>query len=98
LTTPQPETLRLQPDGGIPNSGLPVLQRGDVLVLPAGAGHCNEGDTGDLVVVGAYPNGMGWDLRRGEADEYDEVIANIAAVPLPDTDPVGGPLTELWSG
>jgi uncharacterized protein YjlB len=25
LTSLQPETLRLQPDGGIPNSGLPVL-------------------------------------------------------------------------
>jgi uncharacterized protein YjlB len=91
LTSLQPETLRLQPDGGIPNSGLPVLiyrgieiarevlaivagnvrvrlggpggssleaRRGDVLVLPAGPGHCNEGDISDLLVLGAYPNAM----------------------------------------
>jgi uncharacterized protein YjlB len=74
--------------------------RGDVLVLPAGTGHRNEGADGDLLVVGAYPGGMAWDLRRGEPDEYDEVLANIAAVPLPDTDPVkgaAGPLTRLWT-
>ena len=75
------------------------VERGDVLVLPAGTGHCNAGSSPDLLVVGAYPNGMRWDLRRGDPGEREEVLANIAAVPLPDTDPVhgaGGPLTELW--
>ncbi|WP_217923451.1 cupin domain-containing protein [Miltoncostaea oceani] len=75
--------------------------RGDVLVLPAGTGHCNAGASADLVVVGAYPGGMGWDLRRGDPAERDEVLANIAAVPVPDTDPVhgaGGPLPRLWRG
>ena len=162
MTAPQPESLALEPDAGIPNSRLPVLiyhdleaahdaagaerlfaehgwrgawrngifpfhhfhstahevlaiargevrvglggpagesliaRRGDVLVLPAGTGHRNEGDSGDLLVVGAYPNGMSWDLRRGDLGEYDEVVANIAAVPLPDSDPVGGDLRRLW--
>ena len=73
---------------------------GDVLVLPAGTGHCKVGATPDLQVVGAYPGGMWCDLRRGDPAERDEVLANIAAVPLPDSDPVGGtngPLRELWS-
>jgi uncharacterized protein YjlB len=73
--------------------------RGDVLVLPAGTGHCNAGASADLLVVGAYPNGMRWDLRRGDRAERDEVLANIEAVPLPDADPVhgrDGPLTEIW--
>jgi uncharacterized protein YjlB len=72
---------------------------GDVLVLPAGTGHCNAGSSAELLVVGAYPDGMSWDLRRGDPVEHDEVIANIRAVPLPRADPVqgpGGPLTELW--
>jgi uncharacterized protein YjlB len=72
---------------------------GDVLVLPAGTSHCNQGASGDLLVVGAYPDGMSWDLRRGDPAEHEEVLANIGAVPLPDTDPVGGPdgrLLELW--
>jgi uncharacterized protein YjlB len=73
--------------------------RGDVLVLPAGTGHCNEGSSGDLLVVGAYPDGMSWDIRRGDPAEHDEAVANIRAVPLPGADPVegpDGPLTELW--
>jgi uncharacterized protein YjlB len=74
---------------------------GDVLVLPAGTGHRNEGSSPDLLVIGAYPDGMPWDLRRGDPAEHDEVLANIRAVPLPKADPVEGPngsLTELWRG
>ena len=73
--------------------------RGDVLVLPAGTGHCNQGSSADLLVIGAYPDGMPWDIRRGDPAEHDEALANIRAVPLPRADPVGGPegrLTELW--
>jgi uncharacterized protein YjlB len=73
---------------------------GDVLVLPAGTGHRNLGASPDLQVVGAYPDGMRWDLRRGDPAEHDEVVASIAAVPLPGADPVAGadgPLTGLWA-
>jgi uncharacterized protein YjlB len=72
---------------------------GDVLVLPAGTGHCNLGSRRGFLVVGAYPGGMRWDIRRGEPAEHDEVVANIRAVPLPDRDPVlggEGPLVKLW--
>jgi uncharacterized protein YjlB len=76
------------------------IGQGDVLVLPAGTGHCNEGSSGDLLVIGAYPDAMPWDLRRGDPAEHDEVVANIQAVPLPGADPVegqSGSLSELWS-
>jgi uncharacterized protein YjlB len=75
------------------------VRPGDVLVLPAGTGHCNAGSTRDLLVIGAYPDGMEWDIRRGDPSEHDEVLANIGAVPLPSADPVhgpDGPLPELW--
>jgi uncharacterized protein YjlB len=77
------------------------LTAGDVVVLPAGTGHCNVGSSADLLVVGAYPNGVRWDLRRGDPSERDEVLANIARVPLPVQDPVrgpDGPLVELSVG
>jgi uncharacterized protein YjlB len=76
------------------------LSAGDVIVLPAGTGHSNTGSSADLLVVGAYPNGMRWDVRRGDPAERDEVLANLAQVPLPDQDPVagaGGQLLKLWS-
>jgi uncharacterized protein YjlB len=85
---------------GGPEGETVQVTRGDVLVLPAGTGHCNEGSSSDLLVVGAYPDGMSWDLRRGDPAEYDEVQANIAAVPEPATDPVGGgggALPRLWA-
>jgi uncharacterized protein YjlB len=85
---------------GGPQGSRVELSAGDVVVLPAGTGHCNAGSEPGLLVVGAYPKGMRWDLRRGDPSEHDEVLANIARVPLADTDPVGGAngrLVELWS-
>lgn len=80
--------------------GQPLSVRsGDVLVLPAGTGHRNLRSSGDLLVVGAYPGAMAWDVRRGDPAEYAEVRANLAAVPLPQTDAVsgaGGALVSLW--
>jgi uncharacterized protein YjlB len=84
---------------GGPDGPVFEVAAGDVLVLPAGTGHCNLGQTPDLTVVGAYPDGMWCDLRRGDPAERAEVLANIAAVPLPRTDPLlgaGGPLIEAW--
>lgn len=84
---------------GGPEGATLEVSGGDVLVLPAGTGHRNEGSSADLLVVGAYPDGMSWDLRRGDPEEYDEVRANIEAVPLPGIDPVGGEsgaLPRLW--
>ncbi len=84
--------------GGI--GGTPVrLSAGDVVVIPAGVGHCNEGQTPDLVVVGAYPGGGHYDICRDDISQRKRVIANIVRVPLPETDPVvgpDGPLRRLW--
>ena len=72
---------------------------GDVVVLPAGVGHCSvSGHTG-YEMVGGYPVGLSWDMRTGLAEERDEVLANLARLALPATDPVfgrQGPLLELW--
>lgn len=77
-----------------------AVAAGDVVVIPAGVGHRLERGTPDLLVVGAYPEGRAWDLRRGDPAEHTEVLANIAAVPMPATDPLagaGGPLTAAWA-
>jgi uncharacterized protein YjlB len=67
-----------------------MLRAGDVVVIPAGVAHRNMGQSGDLLVVGAYPGGADYDIRRGDPAELEEVTRAIAAVPLPDMDPVLG--------
>jgi len=49
------------------------LVAGDVVVPSAGTGDCNAGSDPDLLVVGAYPNAMRWDIRRGDPAERDPV-------------------------
>jgi uncharacterized protein YjlB len=85
---------------GGPSGATFDVAAGDVLVLPAGTGHRNEGSSADFLVVGAYPDGMDWDLRRGDPAEYEEARRRIAAVPLPAADPVSGgsgALPRLWA-
>lgn len=75
------------------------LEPGDVVVIPAGVAHRNLEASDDLVVVGAYPPHQIWDLNTGGEEERPRADENIAAVPLPETDPVlgpDGPLIALW--
>lgn len=75
------------------------VERGDVVVIPAGVSHRLDHSSDDFAVVGAYPPGQEWDLLKGEPGDREKAIANIGEVPLPETDPVmggDGPLTKLW--
>ena len=71
----------------------------DVVVIPAGVEHKRMESSLDFSVVGAYPGGHNWDLLRGLPGERPRADRNIAAVPLPDNDPIagpGGPLKQIW--
>jgi len=75
------------------------LRAGDVVVIPAGVAHKNEGASPDLLVVGAYPRGQSPDMRSPGAADHARALPQIAAVPLPAGDPVhgsSGPLVERW--
>jgi uncharacterized protein YjlB len=82
--------------------GEPIqVQAGDVVVIPAGVGHCKQEASSDFRVVGAYPAGQDWDLCTGKPEERPQVLHNIQQVPLPQADPVyglQGPLLEAWHG
>jgi uncharacterized protein YjlB len=85
---------------GGPNGREFDVGAGDVVVIPAGVGHRRLSSTPDFLVVGGYPPGQSWDLLRGEPGERPEADRNIAAVPMPKTDPVTGradPLLAHWA-
>lgn len=75
------------------------IEAGDIIIIPAGVGHKNL-ESENLGVVGAYPGGHEWDIKRGLEGERPQADENIAAVPIPLTDPLLGSkdgLTKIWN-
>jgi uncharacterized protein YjlB len=86
---------------GGPGGQVLTVKAGDVVVIPAGVAHRNQGQSDDLLIVGAYPaNAANPDLRRGDPAEHTAAVRAITEVPLPPNDPVqgsDGALLGLWS-
>lgn len=81
------------------NGATVELRQGDVVVIPAGVAHKREAATGDLLVIGSYPQGQRPDICRADAGAHDASAANVARVALPARDPVtgeAGPLLDCW--
>lgn len=81
----------------IGGEGAPVfdLDKGDVVILPAGTSHKNINSSKDFVCLGAYPTDTPYDMNYGR----EEKKTNILNVPLPKTDPIfgkEGPLFKYW--
>jgi uncharacterized protein YjlB len=76
------------------------VRAGDVILIPAGVAHHNIGTSPDFTVVGAYPDGRDWDLLRGLPGERPDSDRTIAALPIPDCDPIygaEGPMRQIWN-
>ena len=76
------------------------LSVGDALVLPAGTGHFRADAAANFQVCGAYPPGQeNYDTLRLGDPRPPDLLARIARLPLPRTDPIygaDGPLTKVW--
>jgi len=87
--------IQLGGPGGIECS----VKKGDVVLIPAGIAHKNNGSSSDFKVVGAYPKGQSWDMNYGKKEERPDADNNIKKVSLPDKDPVfgnDGPVSKKW--
>lgn len=75
------------------------IEEGDVVIIPAGVGHKKISASDDFAVIGAYPNGMDYDIKKGDSGERPEADENLSKVPMPENDPVYGKtegLIALW--
>lgn len=84
--------------GGPPPVGREIeVSAGDVVVLPAGTGHCRVEASEDFLVVGGYPPNQDTGISRTAVGE--EQRQAMLQTSFPPSDPVGGPdgpLTRLW--
>ena len=75
------------------------VEKGDVLIIPAGVAHKNQGAENSVGVIGAYPDGRDYDMNYGNPDERPGTDENIRKVPVPQTDPLfgkDGGLIKIW--
>jgi len=78
--------------GGELNSGRvePVVEKGDVMVVPAGVGHRLLEDYGGFEMVGSYPkDAKEWDMCYGKEAESEKIEA-IKKLDWFDMDPLYG--------
>lgn len=73
------------------DDGLTIeVRKGDVIVIPAGVAHKNLGKETQVMCVGGYPEGKEYDMNFGKPGERPQTDQNIAALKIPETDPVYG--------
>ena len=72
------------------------IEKGDLVVLPAGTAHKRIDSSSDFAVVGAYPDRQKWDMNYGKKEEVINARQNILKVALPTTDPVFGKDGQLF--
>ena len=76
------------------------VEKGDVIVIPAGVAHRNLGKEKDIICIGGYPGGKDYDMNYGKPEERPVADKRIAQVKIPRFDPVTGksdPLHLVWN-
>lgn len=84
--------------GGVNGSTL-NLEKGDVVIIPAGVAHKRIDEADGFQCLGAYPDGQEYDMNYGNEGERPATDENIRKVPMPENDPLygsDGPLIKNW--
>jgi uncharacterized protein YjlB len=74
---------------GNPDRVEPVVNQGDVIVVPAGVAHRLLEDRSDFCMVGSYPADQSWDMCYGRDNEA-HTVQDIKHLAWFDRDPVYG--------
>src|SRR5262245_14514221 len=75
------------------------VRSGDVVLIPAGVAHHNVSASPDFSGVRAYPDGRQRAVLRVLPGDRPKSDRTIAALPIPDYDPIygaDGPLRQIW--
>ena len=82
------------------NGEIVLVEKGDVIILPAGCGHYSVDNSLDYKFIGGYPKGADWNLKISLKNEDSiSIMKEILNIPIPDKDPVfgnDGPLFDFW--
>jgi uncharacterized protein YjlB len=84
--------------GGPSGKRLP-LEKGDVVIIPAGLAHRCTRASADFLCVGAYPGGNQYDINLGTKEEFEKAKPRLQKLPKPGKDPVFGKegfLKSFW--
>lgn len=76
-----------------------LLEKGDIIIIPAGLGHKSSKASTDFLCVGAYPNGSEYDINLGTREEFEKAKPRLLKIPKPMSDPVFGKegfLKSFW--
>jgi uncharacterized protein YjlB len=76
------------------------IEKGDVILIPAGVAHRNLGKEKDVICIGGYPRGKDYDMNYGKEGERPGADERIAQVNIPRFDPLTGepdPLNKIWN-
>lgn len=66
------------------------VNKGDVVIIPAGVAHKSINLSPDFKCIGAYPWDIDLDMNYGTAEEHPRVDEHIKQAGLPKSDPVFG--------
>jgi uncharacterized protein YjlB len=66
------------------------LEKGDLIIIPAGLAHKCSRTSADFFCVGAYPGGAEYDINLGTKEEMEKAKPRIQKLSLPLQDPLFG--------
>ena len=76
-----------------------MIEKGDIIIIPAGVAHKCSKTSADFFCVGAYPGGSEYDINLGAKKELEKAKPRLAKVSKPGLDPVFGKqgfLKSFW--